>query len=212
MTRVARLILALIVGLAVLTFAASGVVESTVRHWSELDMQERAQLVLRSAQPALADAWNNPARLTQQLNVLDSDQRVIGAAACGQDYSTQAITSDFPHAFSCLDIGPRVRDMEKLRTRGGDPTWSIIATLPAGQALVSAMPIVQQGQTLGYAILVHDLSYVDRRERRAQTFLLAIFGVLALLAFGIPMLVTRQARHEWSLELRDLLRGRGKQS
>ena len=75
MTRVARLILALIVGLAVLTFAASGVVESTVRHWSELDMQERAQLVLRSAQPALAESWNDPGRLTQQLNVLDSDQR-----------------------------------------------------------------------------------------------------------------------------------------
>ena len=212
MTRVARLILALIVGLAVLTFAASGVVESTVRHWSELDMQERAQLVLRSAQPALADSWNDPARLTQQLNVLDSDQRVIGAAACGQDYSTQAITADFPHAFSCLDIGPRVRDMEKAPHRGAAPAWSTVATLPAGQALVSAMPVVQGGQTLGYAILVHDLSYVDRRERRAQTFLLAIFGVLALLAFGIPMLVTRQARHEWSLELRDLLRGRGKQS
>jgi trehalose 6-phosphate synthase len=212
MTRVARLILALIVGLAVLTFAASGVVESTVRHWSELDMQERAQLVLRSAQPALAEAWGNPAVLSQQLDVLDSDQRVIGAAACGQDYTTLAITADFPHAFSCLDIGPRVRDEEKAPNRGVAPIWSTVATLPAGPALVSAMPVVEGGVKLGYAILVHDLSYVDRRERRAQTFLLSIFGVLALLAFGIPMLVTRQARREWSLELRDLLRGRGKQS
>lgn len=212
MTRVARLILGLIVGLAVLTFAASGVVESTVRQWSERDMEARAELVLMSARPALAEAWGDATRLSQQLNILDSDERVIGAAACGEDYSTQAITADFPHAFSCLDVGPRVRDLEKTWHRAGVPTWTTIATLPAGRVLVSAIPVMQQGQTLGFAILVHDLSYIDWRERRAQTFVLIIFGVLALLAFGIPMLVTRQARHEWSLELRDLLRGRGKQS
>jgi trehalose 6-phosphate synthase len=212
MTRVARLILGLIVGLAVLTFAASGVVESTVRQWSERDMQARAVLVLMSARPALAEAWGDPERLSRQLKILDSDERVIGAAACGEDYATEAVTADFPHAFSCLDVGPRVRDVEKTWRRRGEPIWSTVATLPAGRVLVSAIPVSQQGQALGFAILVHDLTYIDWRERRAQTFVLAVFGALALLAFGIPILVTRQARHEWSLELRDLLRGRGKQS
>ncbi len=211
MTRVARLILALIVGLAVLTFAASGVVESTVRQWSERDMEARALLVLTGARPALADAWYDPAALKKQLDALDSDQRVIGVAACGEDNSTRAITADFPAAFGCADVGPRVRDLEDNFTRK-PRDWTIVATLPTGLALVSAMPVQVNGQTLGFAILVHDLSYIDTRQRRAQTFLLAIFGALAIMAFGIPILVNRQARREWSLELRDLLRGRGKQT
>lgn len=212
MTRVARLILALIVGLAVLTFAASGVVETTVRQWAERDMEARALLVLMGARPALADSWHDPSALIRQLNALDSDERVIGAAACGADNSTRAITADFPQAFSCLDVGPRVRDLASSALIRKPQDWSIVATLPTGLALVSAMPVTANGQTLGFAILVHDLSYIDIRQKRAQTFLLAIFGALALMAFGIPMLVTRQARREWSLELRDLLRGRGKQN
>ena len=211
MRRVARLILALIAGLAVLTFAASGVVQSTVRQWSERDMEARALLVLTGARPALADAWYDPAALSKQLSALDSDARVIGAAACSQDNSTRAITADFPPAFGCIDVGPRVRGLGSTAT-GKPQDWSIVASLPTGLALVSAMPVTANGQVLGFAILVHDLSYIDIRQKRAQTFLLAVFGALAIMAFGIPILVNRQARRQWSLELRDLLRGRGKQT
>jgi trehalose 6-phosphate synthase len=72
------------------------------------------------------------------------------------------------------------------------------------------MPIMAQGQQLGFAILVHDLSFIDRREAAAQTFLLVVFGLLAVLAFGIPLLAAKRARSDWSLELRNLLRGGGK--
>jgi len=56
--------LALIVGLTLLTWAASGVVQSTVREWFERDVQSRSQLVLIGARPALADAWYDSANLT----------------------------------------------------------------------------------------------------------------------------------------------------
>jgi trehalose 6-phosphate synthase len=74
------------------------------------------------------------------------------------------------------------------------------------------MPISNQGQQQGFAILVHDLSYIERREAAARAFLIVVFGILAVMAFGIPMLVAKRARHDWSLELRNLLRGVGKQS
>jgi trehalose 6-phosphate synthase len=74
------------------------------------------------------------------------------------------------------------------------------------------MPIWSQGQELGFAVLVQDLSYIDRREIAAQKFLIALFVILAITAFGVPLLVTRWARSDWSLELRNLLHGGGKQS
>src|SRR4029079_15527739 len=55
-------------------------------------------------------------------------------------------------------------------------------------------------------------SFIDRREAAARTFLIVVFAILALTAFGVPMLVAKRARYDWSLELRSLLRGGGKHS
>jgi trehalose 6-phosphate synthase len=74
------------------------------------------------------------------------------------------------------------------------------------------MPVWSQGQEIGFAILVQDLSYIDRRVAAAQTFLIVVFCILAIMAFGVPLLVARRARSDWSLELRRMLRGGGKQS
>ena len=46
MPRMARLILALILGLALLTWVASGVVQTTAREWFERDVNSRAKMVL----------------------------------------------------------------------------------------------------------------------------------------------------------------------
>ena len=64
---------------------------------------------------------------------------------------------------------------------------------------------------MGFAILVHDLSFIERREAQARTFLFIASGFLAIMAFGVPMFVAKWARYDWSLELRSLLRGGGKQ-
>ena len=87
-----------------------------------------------------------------------------------------------------------------------------MATLPTGRVHVSVMPVTNDGQQLGFAILLHDLSYIERREAQARTFLIVAFGILAVMAFGVPMFVAKWARYDWSLELRSLLRGGGKQS
>jgi trehalose 6-phosphate synthase len=214
MTRVARFILALIVGLALLTWAVSGVVQTTVREWFERDADSRAKLVLSGGRQSLADAWNDPENLHKQLATLARDERVIGVAACNPDLSPRSSTPGFPEEFNCVAVGSRVRAANPIVGNDNQEfgEWSTVATLPAGSVFVSAMPISSQGQDLGFAILVHDLSYIERRETAAQTFLFVVFGLLAIMAFGIPLLMAREARSDWSLELRRLLRGGGKQS
>jgi trehalose 6-phosphate synthase len=210
----ARFILALIVGLAILTWVASGVVQTTVRGWFERDVNSRSQLVLTGAQNSLANAWSVPEDLNKQLAALARDERVMGAAACGVDLSTRSSTPGFPQEFNCLAVGTRVdadnATVGKSHEEAGE--WSTMATLPTGRVYVSEMPIWSQGQELGFAVLVQDLSYIDRREKAAQKFLIVLFGLLAITAFGVPLLVAKWARSDWSLELRKLLHGGGKQS
>ena len=209
----ARFIVALLIALALLTWAVSGVVQTTTHEWFERDVSARVRLVLASATQSMADTWYDPEGLQKQLGAIDHDQRVIGVAACNTDLTTRSMTPDLPEEFRCPEVGSRVRTAGNGAGEAspGFRQWSTIATLPTGRVLVTAMPIVSQGQVLGFAILVHDLSYIAQREARAQTFLLVVFGILAVLSFGIPLLVARNVRHDWSTELRKLLHGGGKQ-
>ncbi len=206
--------LALFVGLSLLTWAASGVVESTVRQWFERDVQSRSQLVLIGARPALADAWYDSANLNKQLVTLAQEAHVIGVATCGADFSTRSITPGFPQEFNCLAVGPRIRESLSSATQAarGTREWSTQATLPTGRVLVTAMPITNGGQELGFAILVHDFSYIARREVRAQTFLLVLFGILSIMALSILLLAARRTRADSILELQGLLHNGGKQN
>ena len=144
---------------------------------------------------------------------LARDERVMGAAVCNADLTPRASTSGFPAEFGCWAVGSRVRAADPDGGSAGRlQEWSTVATLPTGRVHVSVMPISNQGQELGFAILLHDLSYIERREAQARTFLIVAFGILAVMAFGVPMFVAKWARYDWSLELRSLLRGGGKQS
>lgn len=214
MPRIAQVILALIVGLALLTWAASGVVETTAREWFERDVASRAHLVLTSASHSLAGAWDNPAELNNLLLGIAHDERVMAVSACNTDLSTRSTTPGFPQEFNCLEVGPRV--LAKGRSAGDMHEelreWSTVTTLPTGRVHVSALPLSGAQGELGFVVMVQDLSYIERREDRARTFLIVIFGILAITAFGVPLLVARRARRDWTLELRRLLRGGGKQN
>lgn len=208
----AQFILVLLVGLGLLTWAASGVVQATAREWFERDVSSRAQLVLVGAEQSLAHSWyGDPKELQQLLIELTRDERVMGAAVCDADLKARASTAGFPPEFGCWAIGSRVRaaDSGVGSATGRFQQWSTVATLPTGRVHVSVMPISGQGQELGFAILLHDLSYIDRREAQARTFLIVAFGILAVMAFGVPMVVAKWARYDWSLEVRRLLRSGG---
>ena len=211
MPKIAQVILALILGLALLTWAASGVVETTAREWFERDVISRAHLVLTGASHSIANTWNDPSELERQLQGIARDERVMAVAACGTDLSTRSITAGVPQEFNCAEVGPRVRASESTAAQEESfHEWHTVATLPTGRLQVSAMPISSGGSELGFVVLVQDLTYIDRREARARTFLIVIFGILAVTAFGVPLIVAKRARRDWSLELRTLLRGGGK--
>jgi trehalose 6-phosphate synthase len=213
MTRVARFILFLIVGLALLTWAASGIIQSTVQRWFERDVRSRAQFVLAGSRQSVTDAWFSPKDLQRQLSTLARDERVIGVIACDANFGVRVSTSGFPSEFNCAEVGPRLHtDISTVNSQYGEyRTWNNVASLPTGRVLVSAVSVSVQDQELGYVILVHDLSYIEKREAAAQNFLLAIFAILAITAFGIPLFIAKRARSDWSLELRNMLHGTGKQ-
>jgi trehalose 6-phosphate synthase len=205
-----RFLIVLILGLAVVAWLASVAVRETTRDWFERDVSLRAQLAVNGARQALISHWRKEARrdLRDLLAEMTHDERIMAAAACAADLSLLARTGDFPEQFDCKDLGKHV-----LSTADGVETkwtpWESVVSLPGGRVHVSAIPVFDVGEPLGFVVLVHDLSFVERREAKTERFLLLAFGFLAAAASAVTIVAARLSWRGWSRELRTFLRGGG---
>jgi trehalose 6-phosphate synthase len=208
MRQALRFTLALVAGLALLTWAASVLVSRTTRAWFEKDMQLRAQLAVSGAREALVSHWERgqEAELRKILLELTHDERVMAAAACGADGSPRVWTVDYPAALSCRDLAARVRPDSHSPAEAWT-TWASAFSLPGGQVHATAVPLLDGERAAGFVVLVHDLSFVERREATTRKFLALAFGFLALAASVITVVAARVSWRGWSNELRRLIRG-----
>jgi len=208
MPRLLQFVLVLILGLAGLAWLVTEFVQETAREWFERDVSLRARLVVTGARPALVAHWAKAQRrdLRTQLTEIARDDRVMAVAACDADLTTLAVTPNYPDEFGCREIGPQVLSPE---ASAGRPLreWDSVSRLPGGSVHISAVPVWDAGRQLGFVVLIHDLSYAERREAATRNFLMIAFGVLGLMASGITIFVARLTRRSWSAELRSMLHG-----
>ncbi len=208
MRRPFRFLIALIFGLALVTWAASVAVHTTTSDWFEKDVRLRAQLVVNGARQALISHWHNERRagLRELLSEITHDERIMAAAACSADLRLLTKTQDYPKQFNCAELGRHVLSV------AGDPatgwkTWQSVVPLPGGNVYVSAVPVLDQGEPLGFVVLLHDLSFAERRETKTRQFLLLAFGFLAAAASAVTIIAARLSWRGWSKELRRSLKG-----
>ena len=208
MPRIATFVLTLIVGLAVLVLAASLVVENTVQDWSRDDLNQRAQFAVRAAHTSLIARWNEDRRdeLQTILAGMIEDKRLFAAAACTADFAALAKTPGYPDRFGCGQMGNQLNDSAEPFSRWR--VWDSITELFGSSVHVSAIPVEQNDHTLGFVVLVHDMSFLQQRAASTRTFLLIVFGVLACIAAAVTMIVAQFSRRGWSTELRGILQGK----
>jgi trehalose 6-phosphate synthase len=213
MRRAIRFAVGLVLGLALVTWVGSELVLRTTRGWFERDVNLRARLAVAGARQALISHWQATEGhdLEQLLGDITRDERIMAAAACAPDLSLLASTPGFPPAFSCASVGGYVRAAPEAP--GAEWTvWQATSVLPGGPVQVHAIPIVDKERAVGFLMLVHDLSYLERRETTTRRFLLIAFGFLAVAASAVTLVAARLSRREWSNELRRFLRGEAEQA
>jgi trehalose 6-phosphate synthase len=203
-----KFLIGLVLSLAILTWVTAVLVQRTTRRWFENDLRLRAELVVSGAREALSTHWtdNDQPALGRVLEQITRDDRIMAAAACTADLTLLTSTAGFPPQLSCGDIGAHVRHSNGETTEPWSP-WDESASLPEGSVFVSAIPIENAGQHLGFVILVHDLSYAEQRETRTTRFVLVAYGFLALAASVTTIIVARFTWRGWRDEIQRVARG-----
>jgi len=208
MRRAIRFAVALVMGLALVTWLANGLVHQTTRAWFDRDVTLRAQLAVSGARRALAAEWNRESRaeLRALLTEIAHDERIMGAAACTVDETVLARTDEFPDEIDCAELAAQLR----ASGNGVDSkrrSWTDVRKLAGGDVHVSAIPMFDGAVPLGFVVLVQDLSFIERREAKTRQFLLLAFAFLAISASGVTLLAARLSWRGWTAELMRSLRG-----
>lgn len=200
MRRTWKYLLGLLLGLGTLTWTADQFMQRTLWRWTERDLQLRGDLAMHGARRVLTTAWRSgdTSQVREALSELTRDDRLMAAAACGVRDGLVVQTEEFPQPLHCAGLLPRLLALHA-------PLREVVS-LPTGRVHLTALPLYDGEQAVGYVLLVHDLSFLDRREGASRLFLLITFALLAVSASLLTLFLTRGLWRRWNESLRDQLR------
>ncbi len=188
-----RFILPLTIVLSLLAYFTVPVVDGLTLKWFKKDLDLRAELIGRSLNGALL---NMPPGLKSNsvLNLFEEytkDERLFALGFCDGVDKLVVRTSHFPDDLNCLSIG-------------GDS----LVTLSRGTVHLASMPSVVGG-SVGKLILIHDLSFIQRRSDTTRNYIFIFFVVLVLLISFLTVLIVQLSWRGWVNSIRSLIRGDG---
>jgi len=188
----------LLIALAGATYFAVPYVDRILTEWFRSDVEMRSRLVARTLEQGLAPllAAGSGERVQEYLVRLTADERLLAVMICGGDGNFLHRTDLTPRELACPSTPPEM------------PTYQVT---PGRQGLlhVASFPLAEPTSGATSATVVHDLSFIDRRQSRLRDYLIA-FATLAtlltvLLSVGVAWLVMRS----WAGALVRDIRNRG---
>ncbi|HEX2012618.1 MAG TPA: trehalose-6-phosphate synthase, partial [Roseateles sp.] len=125
------------------------------------------------------------------------DERLFALGLCSlKDVMVQR-TAAFPVDLSCAEArNLSVQDVPKLPQ-------------PSGALHVAVHPVQVEGSHVADLVLLHDLSFVERRSQDTQKYLIAFITLLGVVIAFITMVVAQLSWRGWVTGARALLRGEG---
>jgi trehalose-6-phosphate synthase len=173
-------------------------IERLLAEWFRSDVELRAQLVMHSMEEPITDLVEkgNESRLRSYLAKITSDERLLAIFVCRTNGSTIFKTERAPAAISC----------DSTSSSNGAATR--IVQLPSGSVQISRFDYDSAEPTPFRVLMLHDLSFVDRRQRTARDFVLVFVGISVLLLALLIVLAGWLQLRRWAKILIGDIRGK----
>lgn len=194
-----RFILPLVMALALLAYAVVPLFDDLTLRWFARDLNMRSRLISSTLQEPLAELMprGEKSRINALLLRATQDERLLAVGLCTSERTLLYRTPAFPAAISCTSYEPDQQEQLHL------------INLPQGPVHVFNAPLEQDGNSIGTLVLVHDMSYVERRSADTRKYLLLLFVVLGVVISLITVLVAHLSWRGWLEGVRAMMRGEG---
>ncbi len=193
-----RFVLPVALASCVVAFFGLPYVQRLLAEWFRSDVELRAQLLMHTMEDPVTDLVEkgNEAHLKSYLAKIAADERLLAILVCRPDGTTIFKSELTPAAISC-------ESEDNL-----NPAGSRIMQLRSGSVQASRFDFDNAQPTPFRVLMLHDLSFVDRRQRTARDFMLVFAGIsILLLALLIVLMAWLQVRR-WAQMLIGDIRGR----
>ena len=190
------LILALILG----AYLALPVMDRLNLRWFSRDLNLRGTLVTNTLAEPIAEALAadpKGSRLQAIFKRAVKDERLLGIAVCSPEEQMLRSSPGFPAELDCTRARHiATEEVPRLQLPGG--------SVHVGFHLVST----EEGPVADL-VLLHDMSFIERRSHDTRQYLIAFIAVLGGVIAVITMIVAQVSWRGWIDGARSVLRGEG---
>src|SRR5262250_3028944 len=194
-----RFIAPLAVTLALLGYALVPVVDRLTLRWWVTDLDTRSQLIANTMQDQLGDLVGQGAsgKINSLFTRALQDERLYALAFCDESGKLRYETPTYPRSLGCNPpVGASEQDHSVVRLR-------------QGPLHVVEQPVFSGNDRIGSLILVHDMSFVERRSADTRRYLIGLFVVLGIVISLVTVFIAQLSWRGWVAGVRVLLRGEG---
>lgn len=192
-----RFIIPLVLALAAIAYAVVPLVDRLTLRWFVRDMDMRSILISNAIDDSIQDSLGSgsEARTLGLFNKIIQDERLYALGFCGASGDVRIATRNFPAMISCEDLD-----------RFADPSRKLLPS-EKGPLHVAVVGINADGSRIGNLVLVHDMSFVQRRSEETKRYVFYFFIGLGAIVSLITVVIAELSWRGWVKGVRALLRG-----
>jgi hypothetical protein len=193
-----RFVLPVALASCVVAYFGLPYIQRLLAEWFRSDVELRAQLVMHSMEDPITELVEkgNIANLRAYLAKTAADERLLAILICRPNGTTIFKTDRAPAAVACEPDS------------SANPARSRILQLASGSMQVSRFDFDNAAPTPFRVLMLHDLSFVDRRQRTARDFVVVFVGISVLLLALLIVLVAWLQLRRWAQVLIGDIRGK----
>jgi trehalose 6-phosphate synthase len=195
-----RFIVPLGLALAAIAYAVVPLVDRLTFQWFVRDLDARSALIVQTAQEPLVELMRSGRgakdRVLRYFERIAQGQRVYALGFCDPAGKPIFATRGFPETVRCA---PGARKEGR----------NYVLELTDGPLHVSANPIANDGAVLGELMIVHDMSFVQRRSEDTRKYILWLFAAIAAVVALITVVIAEISWRGWVAGIKAVLSGDG---
>jgi len=232
-----RFLVPLMVTLIAAAYLAVPLMDQVTLRWFSRDLSSRGMLVANALSDSVSEAMvsRRTSRLQPLFDRAVQDERLFAIGLCSIDGTMLEQTYSFPKSLTCQAAEGAAREAEPMLPLVGgtvhvgvhdvmgpaplpveipvtvNPAPGVIpddavATLnaAASEAAVPAAPVL-----VGHLVLLHDMSFIERRSQDTRRYLIGLIAALGLVIALITVVVAQLSWRGWVNGVRALMRGEG---
>ena len=192
-----RFVVPLALALAAIAYAVVPLVDRLTFQWFVRDLDARGTLIAQTAQEPLAQLLAEPKgarpKILRYFQRIMHGERIFALGFCNRAGRLEYASPGFPGAVRCP---PRA-----------DAPRSWVLDLRDGPIHVSANPISGDAGALGDLMIVHDMSFIERRSADTKKYVLWLFAGIAGVVALITVVIAEISWRGWVAGLKALLSG-----